>query len=103
MKHQTKTIIGAIAGDVIGSIYEWHNNISTEFPLFVNSMFKKSDFTDDTVLTMAVADCVLNQKGGIAAAFYKHIPDEITEGVIARLPLEFVELLEAFEAKFNAS
>lgn len=58
MKQQTKTIIGAIAGDVIGSIYEWNNNKTTDFPLFTN----RSRFTDDTVLTMAVTDCILNQK-----------------------------------------
>ena len=34
MKHQTKTIIGAIAGDVIGSVYEWENHKSRDFPLF---------------------------------------------------------------------
>jgi ADP-ribosylglycohydrolase len=58
MKHQTKTIIGAVAGDVIGSVYEWNNKRSIEFPLFV----KQSTFTDDTVMTMAVVDCVLNNK-----------------------------------------
>ena len=56
--HQTKTIIGAIAGDVIGSIYEWENHKSTEFPLFTEG----SRFTDDSVLTVAIADCILNQK-----------------------------------------
>lgn len=52
------TIIGAIAGDIIGSVYEWNNIKTTEFPLFN----EKCKFTDDSVLTMAVADCVLNKK-----------------------------------------
>lgn len=51
-------IIGAIAGDVIGSVYEWHNIKSTEFDLFN----KDCDFTDDTVLTVAIADAILNKK-----------------------------------------
>ena len=51
-------IIGAIAGDIIGSVFEWNNVKSTDFSLFN----KKSDFTDDTVLTIAVADCILNNK-----------------------------------------
>lgn len=55
MKH---TIIGAIAGDVIGSIYEWNNVKSIEIPLFND----KCVFTDDTVLTLAVADSILNKK-----------------------------------------
>jgi ADP-ribosylglycohydrolase len=48
-------MIGAIAGDVIGSVFEAHNIKSTEFPLFSSY----SRFTDDTVLTVAVAYSVL--------------------------------------------
>jgi len=48
-------MIGAIAGDIIGSVYE-HNGIKTkDFPLFSN----RSRFTDDTVLTVAVANAIL--------------------------------------------
>lgn len=51
-------MIGAIAGDIIGSVYE-HERIKTkDFPLFDG----RCRFTDDTVLTVAVADAVL--KGG---------------------------------------
>ncbi|NLE63111.1 MAG: dinitrogenase reductase, partial [Bacteroidales bacterium] len=49
-------MIGAIAGDIIGSTYEWNNVKTTSFKLFTSV----SDFTDDTVLTMAVADCILH-------------------------------------------
>jgi ADP-ribosylglycohydrolase len=58
MTHTSKTIIGAIAGDVIGSVYEWKSFKTIYFPLFTSA----STFTDDSVLTMAVADAVLNQK-----------------------------------------
>ncbi|TBR20669.1 dinitrogenase reductase, partial [bacterium] len=51
-------MIGAIAGDVIGSVFEWNNVKRTDFPLFAAG----STFTDDSVLTFAVADCVLNGK-----------------------------------------
>jgi ADP-ribosylglycohydrolase len=54
----TQTIIGAIAGDIIGSPYERYNVKSVKFPLFG----EKSRFTDDTVLSVAVADCLLNGK-----------------------------------------
>lgn len=48
-------MIGAIAGDIIGSVYE-HAPIKTkDFPQFRAA----SRFTDDTVLTVAVADSVL--------------------------------------------
>ena len=49
-------MIGAIAGDIIGSVYEWHNIKTTDFPLFDQGC----TFTDDTVLTVAVADAILN-------------------------------------------
>ncbi len=52
------TIIGAIAGDIIGAPYEWSRIKTTEFPLFS----AESDFTDDTVLTIAVADSILDGK-----------------------------------------
>lgn len=49
-------MIGAIIGDVIGSRFEKNNVRSQDFELFT----KDSKFTDDTVLTVAVADCILN-------------------------------------------
>lgn len=54
----SNTILGAVAGDVIGSVFEWNNVRSTEFDLFNPECF----FTDDTVLTIAVADAILNKK-----------------------------------------
>lgn len=51
-------MLGAIAGDIIGSVYEWNNIKTTDFPLFS----PRSRFTDDTVLTVAVADAILNGK-----------------------------------------
>jgi ADP-ribosylglycohydrolase len=48
-------MIGAIAGDIIGSIYEHHRIKTKEFPLFG----RLCHFTDDTVLTVAVADVLL--------------------------------------------
>ena len=48
-------MIGAIAGDIIGSVYERHPIKSTDFPLFQPGC----RFTDDTVLTVAVAESIL--------------------------------------------
>lgn len=58
MTSNSNTIIGAVIGDVIGSVFEWNNIKKTDFNLFD----PKCDFTDDTVLTIAVADCILNKK-----------------------------------------
>jgi ADP-ribosylglycohydrolase len=48
-------MIGAIAGDVIGSVYEGGRPLSRDFPLFEF----RSRFTDDTVLSVAVASAIM--------------------------------------------
>jgi len=51
-------MLGAIAGDVIGSIYEGRPIKTTDFELFN----PRCTFTDDTVLTVATMDCILHQR-----------------------------------------
>lgn len=51
-------MLGAIAGDIIGSRFERNDWKKKEFSLFERS----SVFTDDTVLTIAVADALLNDQ-----------------------------------------
>ena len=46
---------GAIIGDIVGSIYEFDNLKSKDFELFK----PECEFTDDTVLTVAVAEALL--------------------------------------------
>lgn len=75
-------MLGAIAGDMIGSVFEphWRRMKRKEFELFS----KKSKFTDDTVLTMvpdrpsaiAVADAILHQKEYVHSIkdYYRRYP-----------------------------
>lgn len=49
-------MLGAIVGDIIGSVHEWVGTKTRDFPLFVS----RSTFTDDSVLTVAVADWILS-------------------------------------------
>jgi ADP-ribosylglycohydrolase len=51
-----KLIIGAISGDIIGSVFEWLNVKSLDFDLFC----PRSRFTDDSVLTLATMHALLN-------------------------------------------
>ena len=51
-------VLGAIAGDVIGSVHEHAGTKTKHFPLFTSG----SRFTDDTVLTVAVADALLHER-----------------------------------------
>jgi ADP-ribosylglycohydrolase len=56
-------VIGAIAGDIIGSVYEFDPIKTKDFPLF--SPF--CTFTDDTVLTVAVAQAILTGRSYLQA------------------------------------
>lgn len=49
-------MLGAIIGDIVGSVYEWHNIKTKEFPFFREDCF----FTDDTVMTVAIAEALQN-------------------------------------------
>ncbi len=55
-------MFGAILGDIIGSPYEFDMGDKTkDFPLFLDgSGFRDSRFTDDTVMTIAVAEALMN-------------------------------------------
>ena len=59
-------LLGAIVGDIVGSVYEWNNIKTKDFPLFRDDCF----FTDDSVMTCAVAEGIMNggeEKNFIAA------------------------------------
>jgi ADP-ribosylglycohydrolase len=69
-RQESDSMLGTVAGDVIGSVYEnrksWALNRHPNFePLFA----PKAHFTDDTVLTVATAEWLL--RGGDLAAIYK--------------------------------
>lgn len=51
-------MLGAIVGDIIGSAYEFKNTKRKEFHLFT----PRSKFTDDTVMTLAVARWLCDDK-----------------------------------------
>lgn len=65
-------MIGAIAGDIIGSIYEWEGIKSKQFDLFSPDCC----FTDDTVLTVALAESILtgNDYASMMRAYYRRYP-----------------------------
>ena len=63
-------MLGAIIGDIVGSVYEWNNIKTKAFPLFSEDCF----FTDDTVMTCAVAEAIMNggQKDDFIDAMKKY-------------------------------
>ena len=91
-------MLGAIIGDVVGSIYEFNNIKTIDFPLFS----KDSMFTDDSLMSIAVAMWLLdtdhssaeleriildvanrypNPMGGYGNSFYKWLfhPEDLYE------------------------
>lgn len=51
-------MLGAIIGDIAGSVYEFDNTSDYNFPMFTPD----KSFTDDTVCTIAVADAIIHGK-----------------------------------------
>lgn len=93
-------MLGAIIGDTVGSIYEFDNIKTTDFPLFS----ERSEFTDDSIMSFAVANWLLRDSdtlacitGGLAEAYYQEIPEEIARQMWSRLPETFREILREME------
>ncbi len=65
-------MLGAIVGDIVGSIYEFNNIKTTEFPLFDTGC----SFTDDSILTVALAEAILRDCDytALLKAYYHRYP-----------------------------
>ncbi len=64
-------MLGAITGDTVGSVYEFCNTKDYDFTLFLS----ESAYTDDSVMTMAVADWLLRDP----AHGYQALEDTMVE------------------------
>ena len=51
-------MLGALVGDIVGSIYEFHNTKSMDFDMFT----PWNNFTDDSVMTLAVAKWLMEDE-----------------------------------------
>ena len=110
-------MLGAIIGDIIGSPYEHHNHRSTDFALFS----ERSRFTDDTVPQALTAflestdyedavrkavsiggdsDTIACIAGGIAHAYFKHIPPDIEKAGLARLDKRLLKVVSEFSDRY---
>lgn len=65
-------MLGAIIGDIVGSVHEETGTKTKDFPLFV----ARSTFTDDSVLTVAVAEWLLTGRDltGLLHDYYRDYP-----------------------------
>ena len=113
---------GAIIGDIVGSPYEFDKGDKTkDFPLFTGA----SRFTDDTVMTVAVAEAIIAfldgedyedvirtavslggdtdtigaMAGSIAEAFYG-VPEDLINQANRIITKEMKKTIADFDAKF---
>lgn len=65
-------MLGAIVGDIVGSVYEFNNIKTMEFPLFCEDCH----FTDDSILTIALAETILKDLDYVATMkqYYVRFP-----------------------------
>ena len=62
-------MLGAIIGDMVGSIYEFSNHRSKEFPFFSSECYP----TDDSIMTIAVTKAILENKGETKGLSHKTV------------------------------
>ncbi|MGD1972660.1 MAG: hypothetical protein PVH37_00100 [Desulfobacterales bacterium] len=84
-------MIGAIAGDIIGSVYEHHPIKTKDFALFHPQCY----FTDDTVLTLA---CIT---GGIAEAYFGPVASLIRNRVQAYLTEDLWQITQQIYRRYR--
>jgi ADP-ribosylglycohydrolase len=121
-------MIGAVVGDVVGSVHEHNGTKTLDFPL----LRAGSRLTADTVLTVASAEALLSGEpyeradrrwgrrypvraaislggdadtqaaiaGAAAAAYDGGVPREVEAEVRRWLPPDACEVLDAFEARY---
>lgn len=78
-------MLGAIIGDICGSAYEW-NNCKTDKPDTVELTRPDCRFTDDSAMTVATADALLNDRNyaGSYKMWGRRYPDAGYGGTFAR-------------------
>ncbi|MBQ2325998.1 MAG: ADP-ribosylglycohydrolase family protein [Clostridia bacterium] len=54
-------MLGAIIGDIVGSRFEWNNYRAKDFEFY----HPKCEFTDDSIMTLAIAEAILREKGSM--------------------------------------
>jgi ADP-ribosylglycohydrolase len=73
-------------------------------PQALNCFFESTDFESAIRLAVSLggdSDTLASMTGGIAAAFYQHIPQEMIDFCISKLPQEFVDILNSVQNKAN--
>ena len=70
--------LGAITGDIVGSVYEWNNIKTKDFPFFSSKCFP----TDDSIMTLAIAKALLECNGSYLDLSQKAIDNMLLLGAL---------------------
>ncbi|GIV64025.1 MAG: hypothetical protein KatS3mg045_1364 [Bellilinea sp.] len=87
----------------IRASYSFDVSCQGSVPPALIAFFESRDYEDAIRKAISLggdSDTLACITGGIAHAYYQHIPPEIVEFVRGRLPDEFIEILEEFEGRF---
>ena len=70
--------LGAITGDIVGSVYEWNNIKTKDFPFFSSKSFP----TDDSIMTLAIPEALLECNGSYLDLSQKAIDNMLLLGAL---------------------
>ena len=92
--------------DQIRPDYQWDVSCQRSVPEAIIAFLDSSDVENAIRLAVSLggdADTQAAIAGGIAEAFYKHVPESIVGAVRERLPPRFIEVIDAFRQAFPLS
>jgi ADP-ribosylglycohydrolase len=87
----------------IRPFYMFDETCQGSVPQAIIAFLESTDYENAIRLAISLggdSDTIACITGGIAAAFYKKIPDKILDFTKAKLPIEFLELIDEFERTF---
>lgn len=91
--------------DSIRPHYEFNATCQGSVPEAIVAFLESEDYEDAVRLAISIggdSDTIACIAGGIAAAYYKRIPENIIDQVLNRLPADFIDILERFDAAYGA-
>ncbi len=89
---------GAMLGDIIGSRFEFdRGNKSKDFTFFT----RESEYTDDSVMTIAVAEAILTDIAAAMGETFYGCPEELKKVCEKRIEPEMREILKKFNKEIG--
>jgi ADP-ribosylglycohydrolase len=86
--------------DKIRPVYSFDVSCQGSVPETIIAFLESTDFEDAIRNAISIggdSDTIASMSGAIAEAFYKHIPADIAEEALKKLPKHFLAILKKFE------